>query len=257
MTTEVEHRSLVLASGLGADVLIGDHGPPLLYLHNHLGRTWDGFLDALSEHYQVFAPWHPGSLEPDDLAGLDGFADLSLFYDDLLVSLGLDRVTLVGHGFGAMAAAELAARHRERVDRLVLIDALGLWRDDDPIVDISSVPRPVAAAILTGSEQLTASLTTLPEDGAAAADFMIERSLAQAAVSHFIWPIPDRDLRRRLYRITCPTLVIWGTDDAYVPPSYAQDFGDNLPDAEVHLVEGSGHMPHLEATEQVVEAIVS
>jgi pimeloyl-ACP methyl ester carboxylesterase len=55
---------------------------------------------------------------------------LLLYYDDLFDRLGLDRVDLVGHSFGGMVAAEYAATFRDRVGKLVLIDAMGLWRDD-------------------------------------------------------------------------------------------------------------------------------
>ncbi len=246
---------LTLASGLPADVLAGGSGPALLYLHNHLGRTWDAFLDALAGTHTVYAPRHPGSDEPDELLALDGFADLALYYDDLLNALDVDTAVVVGHGFGGMAAAEFAAHCPARVSRLVLIDSLGLWLDDTPIDDISGVPPERAASILSGSPTVTEALLAQPEDPAAIPDFMVGRFLTQAAVSHFIWPIPDRDLRRRLYRITMPTLVLWGEDDQYVPVCYAREFGDGLPDARIERIPGAGHMPQLEKTDEVMTVL--
>ena len=253
----MENKSLTLASGLPADVVIGGDGPPLLFLHNHLGRTWDAFLEGLSRTYTVYAPQHPGAVEPDELQHLDSFADLALYYDDLLNALALDQVTVVGHGFGGMVAAEFAAHAIHRIQRLVLIDALGLWLDELPIDDISSVPADRVANILSGSPELSQALLAQPEDPAAIGPFMVNRMLNQAAVSHFIWPIPDRALRRRLYRITCPTLVLWGAQDTYVPPRYANEFADALPNASLQLIEDAGHMPHLEQTEAVLAAINS
>lgn len=247
----METMQLTLGSGLPADVLTGGSGPALLYLHNHLGRTWDTFLDALAETHTVYAPRHPGSDEPDELQSLDGFPDLALYYDDLLNALGIESAVLVGQGFGGMAAAEFAAHCPGRVSRLVLIDSLGLWLDDMPIEDISALPADRVASILSGSTAVSEALLAQPEDPSAIPDFMVSRFLTQAAVSHFIWPIPDRDLRRRLYRITMPTLVVWGEEDQYVPARYASEFAHGLPDAQVEMIAGAGHMPHLEQTDQV------
>ena len=252
---DMENRQFDLPSGVPADVLIAGSGPALLFLHDHLGREWNGFLDALAENHTVYAPRHPGSDEPDELQLLDGFADLALYYDDLLNALELDTAIVVGHSFGGMAAAEFAARCPARVSRLVLIDALGLWLDEKPIEDISGVPQERVTTILSGSTALTAELLAQPEDPASIADFMVNRFLAQAAVSHFIWPIPDRDLRRRLYRISMPTLVLWGEDDQYISAVYADEFAKGLPAAEVELIPGTGHMPHLEDTPAVVARI--
>jgi pimeloyl-ACP methyl ester carboxylesterase len=246
---------LTLDSGLPADILTAGTGPALLYLHNHLGRDWDAFLEALAETHTVYAPRHPGSDEPDELLSLDGFADLALYYDDLLNALEVDSAVVVGHGFGGMAAAEFAAHCPARVSRLVLIDSLGLWLDETPIEDISGVPAERVASILSGSSEVTGALLAQPEDPAAIPDFMVGRFLSQAAVSHFIWPIPDRDLRRRLYRIVMPTLVLWGEDDQYVPAQYAHEFEQGLPNAQLKMIAGAGHMPQLEKADQVMAVL--
>jgi pimeloyl-ACP methyl ester carboxylesterase len=187
---------------------------------------------------------------------LDAFSDLALYYDDLLTALEIDNAVVVGHGFGGMAAAEFAALFAQRVSKLVLIDALGLWLDDAPIADIGGIPPAQIPAVLSGSSALSEALLAQPEDPAAIPDFMVSRFLAQAAVSHFVWPIPDRDLRRRLYRISMPTLVVWGEADAYIPPVYADEFVAGLPNAHKAMIAGAGHMPHLEKTDEVVGVIV-
>ena len=250
-----ETKELTLASGLPANVLVGGSGPAVLFLHNHLGRDWDAFLDALAENHTVYAPRHPGSDEPDELQDLDAFSDLALYYDDLCAALELEQVVVIGHGFGGMAAAEFAALCPERVSSLVLMDALGLWNDERPIEDISSLPAERVSSILSGSASTSEALLKQPEDPAAIGDFMVARFLSQAAVSHFIWPIPDRDLRRRLYRLTMPTLVVWGAEDQYIPASYADEFLAGIAGAQKVLIAGAGHMPQLEKTDEVLAAI--
>ena len=69
----------------------------------------------MAARHTVFAPAHPGAVEPNDLHQLDNLWDLMLYYDDVLAALGLDQVDLIGHSFGGMVAAELAASFPQRV----------------------------------------------------------------------------------------------------------------------------------------------
>ena len=83
---------------------------------------------------------HPGAGTSVGLEHVEDLWDLVLYYAERLDTLGLPRATLVGHSFGGMVAAEIAATNPERVDRLVLIAPVGLWLDDHPIPDFSGVP---------------------------------------------------------------------------------------------------------------------
>jgi len=253
----VEQRRLTLRSGLRADVLVKGEGKPLVFLHGHLGRQWDSFQDALAQHHTVFAPRHPGGEDPDELMKLDGFSDLALYYDDLIGELGIERPVVVGHSFGGMVAAELVATHPEKISALILLAPLGLWKDDEPVTDIGAVPAEGLPALLfadPGAEEAK-TLFALPSDPQEAGRTALERMLSVASVSHFIWPIPDRDLARRLYRITPPTLLVWGSDDRFVPPSYAETFAAGLPSARISMLEGAGHFVQLERRDEVTRVV--
>jgi pimeloyl-ACP methyl ester carboxylesterase len=124
-------QNVELPGGFAANpVLIKGNGAPVAYLRGSFGQEWDEFLDDLSLRRRVYALAHAGAEQTEDLEHLDGIPDLLLHYDDLFDRLGLDRVDLVGHSFGGMVAAEYAATFRDRVGKLVLIDAMGRWRDD-------------------------------------------------------------------------------------------------------------------------------
>src|SRR5262245_41922216 len=112
-------------------------GPALVFFHGPWGLTWGPFLDALARRHTVYAPEHPGTTAgaPDAIQQVDTLWDLVLCYDELLDRLGLEDVALVGHSFGAMMACEVAAARRSRVRRLVLMDPIGLWRDDAPVTN--------------------------------------------------------------------------------------------------------------------------
>src|SRR5215467_7617843 len=100
---------------------------PLVFLHGAGGHTgWMAFLDELSQHYEVFAPEHPGFGQSDDPPWLDEIGDLAFFYLDFLHALGLDRVHLIGTSLGGWIAAELAVRNTSRLATLTLVCAVGV-----------------------------------------------------------------------------------------------------------------------------------
>jgi pimeloyl-ACP methyl ester carboxylesterase len=74
-------------------------------------------------------------------------------------------------------------------------------------------------------------------------------------IAKFLWPIPDRNLARRLPRISAPTLVVFGEQDAFVPPRYAEDFVAAIPDSSSRLVAAAGHMVSRERPEQLRELV--
>ena len=159
--------------------------------------------------------------------------------------LGLPAASLVGHSFGGMVAAEIAATSPERVDRLVLIAPLGLWRDDHPVPDISGVPR-----ALGGS-------TCCPAAGRPPGDpeSLLRASMTMASILQFIWPLPDKGLRKRLYRVHAGTLVIWGEDDRIVHPAYGDDFVAAIANARLELVPAAGHLPQLEQPDRTTALV--
>ena len=117
-------------------VLVGGEGPPLLYLHAVLGLQWDPFIESLAAHHTVYAPYLPGTVpgDPDAHKPLEDVWDLTLCYEEILDALGLggDPVAVVGHSFGGMLGAELAAIEPARVTKLVLLCPIGLWTDGRP-----------------------------------------------------------------------------------------------------------------------------
>ena len=76
-------------------------------------------------------------------------------------------------------------------------------------------------------------------------------------MTKFVWPLPDKGLRKRLHRIKAPTLVVWGTKDRMVPPSYADDFAALIPDARVELLDDAGHMVVLERLDAFADLVMA
>jgi pimeloyl-ACP methyl ester carboxylesterase len=242
-------QNVELPGGFAANpVIIKGEGAPVVYLHGPFGQEWDGFLDDLAAYRRVYAPAHAGAEETEDLEQLDGIPDLLLYYDDLFDRLGLERVDLVGHSFGGMVAAEYAATFRDRVGKLVLIDAMGLWRDDAPVEDhlLVSPQKLVKLLFNDPSKPDVAANLAMPKEPAAMNAAIVDRFGALASTSHFIHPIPERGLKRRLRRIKADTLIMWGAQDALVPAVYASEFAKLIPAARVQMIENAGHVPQLE-----------
>jgi pimeloyl-ACP methyl ester carboxylesterase len=238
-------------------VIIKGHGRPVVYLHGPFGQEWSTFLDGLTDMRKIYAPAHPGSIEPADLNALDSFSDLVLYYDDLFDALGLEELDLIGHSFGGMVAAEYAAVYPSRVKKLILIDAMGLWDDDHPVEDHFLASDETRLQLLyhdRGNPAVVEKLRLPASEDEARAAF-IATTEALASSSHFIHPIPERGLIKRLRRIAAETLIIWGREDRLVPAFYAKAFADKISGARVEIVADAGHLPQLEQSAQVAELV--
>ena len=238
-------------------VIIKGSGAPLVYLHGVLGQEWTPMHDSLAQSRTVYAPSTAGAGDPAELRNIDNIHELVLYYDDLFQRLELEKIDLVGHSFGGMVAAEYAAAYPSRVGKLVLVNPLGLWRDDKPVGDFYFVNANEAARVLLGdpeSEPVRARLA-LPEDAEARVIEMVRRFTVSASVAHFTWPIAERGLSKRLRRIQADTLILWGESDALMDKSYAQDFAKLITTSRVEYLPGAGHTPHFDQPARVADSI--
>ena len=144
-----------------------------------------------------------------------------------------------------MIAAEIAAHFPGRAERLVLLAPFGLWNDAYPVADIFAMPYTQIDDILwhdpAARERFARKLRPTPTPRMVAAQ-TVKLAQSLTAVTKFVWPIPDRGLRRRLPRIACPTLVLFGAEDRVVSPRYADDFKAGLRDGADG--GGGGRRPH-------------
>ena len=251
MTAAPTVRAVSVCDGqFDTNVREAGSGTPVLYLHGAEGPLagWPPFLESLSAGYRVIAPDLPGFGQSSGGDRMDTVLDLTIYLQDLLDSLGLDRVAIVGHDLGGMVAAELAATADRRVKALVLIAPLGLWADDDPILDFYATPRDVLAPLTWHDPDSAAATAVLapPETDEEARLAGLLRNQNLATSTRFLWPIPDRGLKRRIHRVTQPALLIWGANDGVVPPSYALRWKAALKDVRVVVTPGAGHFPMLE-----------
>lgn len=239
-------------------VRVAGQGPALVYLHSAAGPLWDDFLDRLAEHYTVYAPEFPGTTPDDPYAvkHLDDLHDVVLVYEEVIRKLGLDRPVLLGQSFGGMLAAELASVFPQLPSRLVLCNAIGLWRDDAPVVNWNELPAQQMPALLfhDPSCAVARKMFELPEDLDARVTAMAAGVWALGCTGKFVWPIADRGLRKRLHRIEAPTLIVWGEHDRLVAPVYADEFASAIRGSQVCSIAAAGHIPQMENLEATLAA---
>jgi len=236
-----------------------------LYLHDAptSSEDWRPFLERL------------GGIAPDLIgfgrSGKGGHLDyspegLARFMDRFAHELDLERIQVVGHGWGGAVGLLLAARSPARVSRLVLIDAV-------PLLDRFRWRRPVRLLRLPLLGELAMGSTTrsmlarVLRSGVSSPDAWTDERLSG------VWDQFDQGTQRailRLYRaageqrlaelgasveqLEHPTLIVWGTEDRWTPPELAERYAARLRRASVERVEGAGHWPWLDRPE-VIELV--
>jgi len=239
----------------------GGSGPALVFLHGAGGLLpQDPFLAALAGKYRVFAPLLPGFADSEDCGELRDMLDFTLHSWDVIEALGLKDPILVGHSMGGMIAAEMAAVAPNDVTRLALLAPAGLWIDDVPIPDIFSMLPFELAAFLFYDEKRGAQLM-----GAGGAMnfgdpewlrmFLVRNARQLGTAGKILFPIPDRGLNGRLYRIKAKTVIAWGENDKLIPPAYAERFRDGIAGADLVMIGEAGHIVPFEQTAQVAAAL--
>ncbi len=239
----LSQTTLTLKHGPELSVVRGGEGAPLVWLHGMAAPSPDdAVLNALAHDFEVFAPSMPGLAGLEELAELPTLHDLVLLYDSLLDALGIEAAVLAGHGFGGLLAAELAALAPRRSRGVVLVSPLGLWSDEHPVEDIFARRQPQAEELIWSGARARPEKPAGAEEDAVEAYIRFANSLG--AMANYTWPIPDRGLGRRLYRIGAPTLVLGCRADAWIPAAYAEDFAARIAGARHGGLEGSHMAPY-------------
>ena len=259
----------VAVAGRRVHIAEAGSGPPLLYLHGFadvhgIAPGWLPFHAALAADYRLIAPAHPGCADSEEDDALGHIDDLAFHYLEVIDALGLDRFHLVGSCLGGWIAAELAVRHRERIDRLVLIGAPGLFVAGEPIGDVFWAAQPEDGVrfddlrrLLFAAPRLPCATALFPDPrGPLDRELLRYKTFRLASRVGFKPPyLHNRKLRRRLGRFAGPALVLWGSEDRLVPPSHAEAYAQALPAAELRILPGAGHSLFVERPDEAADVV--
>jgi pimeloyl-ACP methyl ester carboxylesterase len=239
-------------------ILHGGDGPAFVYLHSTLGESvrWLPFFQAWGKHFTVYVPTHPGFGRSGGFDQIDTVEDMAFHYVELFDALGLGEVILGGVSLGGWIAAEFAVRWPERVKKLWLSGAPGMWVDEEPLPDLfreMANPDRLRARVFHDPSSPIAQMVIVPNPDD-------ERRLigfqAMTVLARLVWERPyDPKLPSRLQRVRCPTLLLWGENDALVPPSYGLAYKKHLPQAEWKTIPACGHLGMFEKEAEFVDAV--
>jgi pimeloyl-ACP methyl ester carboxylesterase len=255
----ITDRTIELGNGL--QVTINERGDAaespragVLLLHGGAGPfSVAGLAAALSEHAYVVTPTHPGFNGTPRVPWLDSVADLADAYLDLLETLGLDQVMVIGNSIGGWVASEMALRDIDgRVKSVVLINATGIRPDrPDQVIDIRGLAPAEIGKLSFHNPALLPNPATMTDEQRAGTAANQQTMAVYGGEDFFFAP----KLRRRLHRVTVPVLVAWGEEDGIFPADYGRAYAAVFPNGHFKAIAEAGHMPQIEQPGAVLGAI--
>ena len=244
-------------------------GPPVVLISPGAAWVvaWKPQLSALSKDHTVYVVDLPGQgytklKDPGsfrwDLVGMTGA--LGSFMD----AVGVERAAVAGNSWSGGWALAFAQRNSDRVSKLMLLDSSGLDVRDPWQWEIMKYP--------VAGELLTKMFTTKDTVRAAAENSLVHKNFVTDELVNEWWsPMTFRDNLRSNYllerglnwgeteqampKTKTPVLVLWGKRDNVLPASQAKQFGELLPNSEVHVLDGCGHALEYDCPARVNGAI--
>ncbi len=262
-SAEVAHHDITVY-GQNIHYAEAGSGPPLILLHGLWGglNEWEPVIDSLSESHRVIVM---------DFIGFHGSAKPGVQYHNALLSqflagfievMGLTDVTLMGHAMGANTATFTAVHHPENLRALVLIDGAGYRSPDRDLSKPMSEGMIRFRRVATGSSLASTRglLERRVENKSIVTDSWVQEAFglwvnSARAIGDMMTDggdVTDEEMRG----IGLPTLVIWGAGDRVFSPDNAERLGADIENTEVHIIDGSGHLPQIEQTDAFLEAVI-
>ncbi|MEM9988046.1 MAG: alpha/beta fold hydrolase, partial [Pseudomonadota bacterium] len=245
----------------GATIRVRQEGPidgtPLILLHGftYSLETWDRWAEELATSYRVirYDLLGHGLTGPDKRKRYTPHQRAD-FLASVMDALGIEKANLAGNSLGGLVAWRFAAQNPDHVEKLILIAPAAY-----PINGVTDDPAPIPptidqfmryapdSGVRISLELLYGDSSLVTNDRVALAGHMMKSAEnGEAFIDHleaFTLPNPTADLAK----IIAPTLIMWGRSDGFIPPTHAAMMRDAIPNAELALYSGIGHLPQEEA----------
>lgn len=241
----------------------GSGGSAVLLVHG-LGscvETWSCNIAALAQRHRVYALDLVGSGRSDKPAASYALPFLSEFAVAFLDAVGVDRAHWVGNSLGGAIALQTALTQPARVDRLALLNSVGLGREISWSLRLAQLP--FAEQLYNPSRFSTEmTLKQVVFDAAVITDEWVETfnelaklpgakdALFAQIRSSIDWegvrPSVYQPILDRLLALTAPTLIAWGKQDSILPLHHAERAAALLPNARLHVFDRCGHWTQVE-----------
>lgn len=217
-------------------------GPPIVLVHGGTGTgafDWDPVRSTLARTFRTIIidlRGHGGSPAPGWRLGIVRYG---LDVHQVMRALGIPRALLVGFSAGANSLLTLAMRRPDVFTGLVTIGA-SMTSDPSRVHEILTGPWPD-------------DLKALSHEAAEGADHWMELRAALARD----WAANNAFPPEQVGRITCSTLIVHGANDRIVPPEQARMLAEAIPESELWIAPGAGHMVQRDAPEAFVERVAA
>ncbi|HEX5929081.1 MAG TPA: alpha/beta fold hydrolase [Solirubrobacterales bacterium] len=257
-TAQVHGRAVSYAEAGSGEILVLIHGMA------GTAEGWGSVIEPLGLRHRVIAPDFPGHGLSAPGGGDYSLGSLASGLRDLLLTLGHERATLVGHSLGGGVAMQFTYQFPEMVERLVLVSSGGLGPDVSPVLRAAALPgadlfiaatagvgRPIGSALGRGLGMLgmrpSADVAEVARGYASLAD--PERRKAFLATLRAVVGTEGQRVAAldRLYLAEAlPLLIVWGERDPIIPVAHAEQAHEALSGSRLEVFEGVGHMPQCE-----------
>ena len=239
-----------------------------MFVHGNpgAGSDWLDLMTPVSKFARVVAPDMPGfgcaEMRADQDYTVAGYA---LHLAGIIDSLGIQRVHLVAHDFGGPWALTYAAANPDRVASVTLINTgvlmdyrwhrlARIWRT--PILGevFQRVAGHRAVKALLGHDNPGLDANWVARIAAHMRPWGTKRAILRLYRSTEVDSM--RQLGAAMRGLDLPCLVVWGTDDVYLPIALAERQREPFPSAQIHTIPGAGHWVWLEKPEEVRTLVV-
>jgi pimeloyl-ACP methyl ester carboxylesterase len=243
-------------AGVELEVLRRGTGNPLLLLHGfeHVDPRLP-VVDFLARDAALIAPSHPGfggSKRPDDIRTV---YDLVHLYLEFLDTLPQGPLTLMGLSFGGWLAAEIAVKAGRRIDKLILVDALGIKVSDRETPDILDIFNAHPDEVVRRSWHDPAKNAPRYDDMEDHELVTLSRNRESLCRYGFHPYMYNPQLKRWLGNIKARTLVLWGASDGVAKPAYGEAYAKLIPGARFETIAAAGHHPEIEQPEALAARV--
>jgi len=270
----MEPRTITL-HGWPVSFVQAGSGPVLLLIHGMGGtfENWRAVIEPLAREHTVVAPDLPGHGGSAPGGGDHSIGALAAGLRDLLVALGYERATLVGHSLGGGIAMQFAYQFPELTERLVLVSSGGLGPEVSLILRAAALPG--ADLVIGASAALASSVGGALARGLAIVGLRPKTDVEEIARGYA--SLADHD-RRAAFLATLravidtngqrihggdrhylaegmPILIIWGERDPMIPLHHGQNAHTAIPGSRLEVFEGVRHLPQLEAPERFIAVL--
>jgi pimeloyl-ACP methyl ester carboxylesterase len=272
-----EHTKRITLHGHEIAYRQAGSGPVIVLVHGitSSSATWGRVMGELARRFTVIAPDLAGHGESDKPKGDYSLGAHASSVRDLLLALGHQRATLVGHSLGGGVVMQFSYQFPERCERLVLVDSGGLGREVSMLLRAATLPGsefvlPLLAAtrVLDAGARVGGLLgrlglgvgTDLQE--MARGHSTLSSGEARAAFVHTLRAVVEPggqrvDASDRLYLAQhLPFLLIWGEHDSIIPVSHGRATHEQVPGSRLEVFPDSGHFPQLDEPERFSQVLV-